>query len=96
MQLGSAEDLLEVLANWRLGAPDVIISGIPFSTMTANAAERIAHAIGESLAPGGRFIAYQVRAHVVDYIRPHLGDPETQWELLNIPPVRVFRWVKNG
>jgi phospholipid N-methyltransferase len=94
VQLGSAEQLPELLARWRLPAPDAVLSGIPFSTMPAATAERIAVAVAQCLAPGGRFVAYQVRARVAEVVTPHLGAPEIAWEWLNIPPLRVYRWVK--
>jgi phospholipid N-methyltransferase len=93
-QLGSAENIGEFLAARRLPAPDAVISGIPFSTMPAEVADRIAQAIAKVLAPGGRFVAYQVRAHVAEYATPYLGPAKKQWEMLNIPPVRVFTWTK--
>ncbi|HEU0199345.1 MAG TPA: methyltransferase type 12 [Burkholderiaceae bacterium] len=93
-QLGSAEQLGELLQRWRLPAPDVVLSGIPFSTMPPAIADRIANIIADCLAPGGRFVAYQVRAHVADFVSPYLGPPAIAWELRNVPPLRVFRWVK--
>lgn len=93
-QLGSAEQIAEFVAARRLPAPDAVISGIPFSTMPAEVADRIAAAIAAVLAPGGRFVAYQVRAHVADYTAPYLGPARKQWEWINIPPVRVFTWTK--
>jgi phospholipid N-methyltransferase len=93
-QLGSAEQIAEFLAARRLPAPDAVISGIPFSTMPTEVADRIARAVSEVLAPGGRFVAYQVRAHVAGYATPYLGEPRKEWELINIPPVRVFTWTK--
>lgn len=93
-QLGSAEQIAEFLAARRLPAPDAVVSGIPFSTMPADVADRIAQAVSTVLAPGGRFVAYQVRAHVAGYATPYLGAPRKQWELINIPPVRVFTWTK--
>jgi phosphatidylethanolamine/phosphatidyl-N-methylethanolamine N-methyltransferase len=95
-QLGSAEQIAEFLAARRLPAPDAVLSGIPFSTMPAEVADRIAQAVAQVLAPGGRFVAYQVRGHVAEYATPYLGVPRQQWELLNIPPVRVFTWTKAG
>jgi phospholipid N-methyltransferase len=93
-ELGSAESLDEFLAiNW-LPAPDTIVSGIPFSTMSPAAAQRVAVTVARVLRPGGRFVAYQVRASVAAYMSPLLGTPDTQWELANIPPVRVFTWTK--
>lgn len=96
LELGSAERLAEFLAARRLPAPDAIISGIPFSTMPAEVSDRIAATIAQVLRPGGRFVAYQVRAHVADYLRPYLGEPEKRWEIVNVPPVRVFTWLKPG
>jgi len=94
LELGSAERLAEFLAARRLPAPDAIVSGIPFSTMPSEVADRIAAAIAQVLRPGGRFVAYQVRAHVARYASPYLGVPDKQWEPVNIPPVQVFTWTK--
>lgn len=94
VNLGSAESLNATLETWRLPPPDVIISGIPFSTMDAAVGERIAAAIARDLAPGGRFVAYQVRAHVAGFLTPLLGAPEVRSEWRNWPPMRTFRWVK--
>ena len=91
---GSAERLGELVHEHALQAPDVIVSGIPFSTMPADVSRRIAECIAKVLRPGGRFVAYQVRAHVADFMTPHLGVPHKQWEMMNVPPMRVFTWVK--
>jgi phosphatidylethanolamine/phosphatidyl-N-methylethanolamine N-methyltransferase len=96
LECGSAERLAEFLDKHRLPAPDAIISGIPFSTMPPEVSDRIAAAIAQVLRPGGRFVAYQVRAHVASFVAPYLGEPDTQWEVVNVPPVRVFTWVKPG
>jgi phospholipid N-methyltransferase len=93
---GSAEFIDRFLADHGLPAPDAVISGIPFSTMPPKVADRIAAVVARVLAPGGRFVAYQVRPHVADYATPYLGEPRRQWELLNIPPVRVFTWTRGG
>jgi phospholipid N-methyltransferase len=89
---GSAEDLGAILATHGLGAPDVVISGIPFSIIPPAAGTRIIECIQRALAPGGRFLAYQVRGTVAELAKPVLGEPDTSLELLNLPPVRVFRW----
>lgn len=89
---GSAEQLSEILRRHQLPAPDAIISGIPFSTMDRELGSRILAAIADTLAPGGRFVAYQVSAQVARLARPVLGIPRRQIELRNIPPMRVYRW----
>jgi phosphatidylethanolamine/phosphatidyl-N-methylethanolamine N-methyltransferase len=94
--LGSAHGLKEIISMYGLAAPDVVVSGIPFSTMSHNSGSRILEAISSMLAPGGRFVAYQVSARVDSLCRPFLGLARVNVELLNIPPVRVYRWEKNG
>lgn len=95
LELGSAAQLAELLTQRRMPPPDAIVSGIPFSTMPREVSERIAALIAQVLRPGGRFVAYQVRAHVADFVAPHLGQPQKEWEVVNVPPVRVFTWVKH-
>ncbi len=91
---GSAEQLAELIAAHRLRPPDAILSGIPFSTMPREAGTRIVEAVRDVLAPGGCFVAYQFRGAVADRARPILGEPEVSAEILNIPPMRVYRWRK--
>ena len=93
---GSAEQLAETLAAYQLGAPDAVISGIPFSTIPPAVGTRIIESIRAALAPAGCFVAYQVRGTVAELARPLLGAPDVTLELLNIPPVRVFRWHAAG
>jgi len=94
IELGSAERLAEFLSARWLPAPDAIISGIPFSTMPPGVSDRVASTIARVLRPGGRFVAYQVRGHVSGFMSPYLGQPEKSWEVINVPPVRVFTWLK--
>ena len=96
LELGSAERIADYLAAHHLPAPDAIVSGIPFSTMPPEVSDRIAAAVAQVLRPGGRFVAYQVRAHVAGFVTPYLGEPDKQWEMVNVPPVRVFTWVKQS
>jgi phosphatidylethanolamine/phosphatidyl-N-methylethanolamine N-methyltransferase len=94
IELASAERLAELLQANGMAAPDAIVSGIPFSTMLPEVADRIAAAIANVLRPGWRFVAYQVRAHVAGFVTPYLGTPQKEWEWVNVPPVRVFSWEK--
>jgi len=91
---GSSEDLEGALAAHGLGRPDVVVSGIPFSTMPASIGRRILRAVWTSLAPGGRFVAYQWRQRVAVLGRDILGRPQVGVELLNVPPVRLYCWRK--
>jgi phospholipid N-methyltransferase len=91
---GSAEYIREALVRHNLPAPDVILSGIPFSTMSVGVGEQILREVWSALAPGGRFIAYQFRDRVAVLGRRILGEPEMSLELLNVPPMRFYRWSK--
>jgi phospholipid N-methyltransferase len=93
---GSAEDLQAILAQHGFAAPDAVISGIPFSTIPPLVGDRIIRAVHGSLAPGGRFVAYQVRGKVAELARPVFGAPDVTVELRNIPPARIFRWHSGG
>jgi phospholipid N-methyltransferase len=93
---GCAGELPGVLAAHGLPAPEVVISGIPFSTLERSLAARILEAIAALLAPGGRFIAYQVSGSVERLCRPLLGSAHEVLEPLNIPPLRIFRWTKRA
>jgi len=90
---GSAESLADALRRQGLPAADVVISGIPFSTLPHDTARRVAAAIHANLAPGGRVVAYQCRSHVARYLEPHLGPPRATWVWRSLPPMRVFVWV---
>lgn len=94
---GSATDLQQILEQHGLPGPDLVVSGIPFSTMPREVGTAIIEAIRDSLAPGGRFLAYQFRGHVRRLGEPILGQPEVALEILNLPPMRFYRWSKvNG
>jgi phosphatidylethanolamine/phosphatidyl-N-methylethanolamine N-methyltransferase len=91
---GSAADLPAILAQHDLKAPEAVISGIPFSTMDRAVGIAIVRAIERLLAPGGRFVAYQVRGTVGEIGEEVMGPPEIVVEPRNIPPVRIYRWRK--
>jgi len=93
---GSAQELRETVSRYGLSAPEVVVSGIPFSTMGRIAGARILEAISSVLAPGGRFVAYQVSTRVADLSRPFLGPARVEVALLNVPPMRLYRWEKHA
>ena len=94
VHVGSAEDISSALKQHGLPAPDVVLSGIPFSTMPQGLGLAIVREVDRVLAPGGRFVAYQVRDRVEMLGRQVFGKARVQTELLNMPPMRVYRWEK--
>jgi phosphatidylethanolamine/phosphatidyl-N-methylethanolamine N-methyltransferase len=91
---GSATEIGRALAEHGLDAPDVVVSGIPFSTMKRDLGLDIIRSVHESLAPGGRFVAYQFRDRVEILGRRVFGPARVQTEILNVPPMRFYRWDK--
>lgn len=95
--LGSAENLAEILKQYGLGKPDVVISGIPFSKMPEAVGTRVAQAVKDNLAENGRFVAYQFRSDVAGITGPIMGTPAScRLEMRNIPPMRVYSWLKSA
>jgi phosphatidylethanolamine/phosphatidyl-N-methylethanolamine N-methyltransferase len=96
VHLGDAAEIGVALDQYELSAPDVILSGIPFSTMAREAARDILRSVHDSLHPGGLFIAYQVRDRIESLAREVFGRARVQTEIWNVPPMRVYRWEKTG
>jgi phospholipid N-methyltransferase len=93
---GCALELERALSAYGLAAPEVVVSGIPFSTIDHVTGLQILNTISAMLVPGGRFVAYQVRDEVNALTSPLLGSAQVEVELLNIPPVRLYRWEKRA
>ena len=91
---GSAAAIEDALRQHGLPAPGVILSGIPFSTMARSVGEQILRSVYDALEPGGLFVAYQVRDRVESLGRRVFGRAQVQTEILNMPPMRVYRWQK--
>lgn len=92
--LGCACDIQTILAEYDLDAPDAVISGIPFSTMSREMGTRILESVSSALAPQGRFVAYQTRDRVATLCRPIMGSEQAEMEFFNIPPTRIYQWQK--
>ncbi len=91
---GDAANLSTILDQHTLTRPDVIVSGIPFSTIDATTARKIVVAIHAALPAGGTFLAYQVRDRISDYVGDLFGKPHVSLVLFNMPPLHLYRWQK--
>ena len=92
---GCAGQIQDALRAAGAGAPDVVVSGIPFSTMPRELALEILRAVRDMLPPGGLFVAYQVRDRVKVLGRTVFGEPRSELEVRNVPPMRVYRFEKS-
>jgi phospholipid N-methyltransferase len=89
---GSSTELERALEMAGEAQADVVVSGIPFSTMHHGAGRETMAAAKRVLRPGGRFVAYQFRSEVRNYGDPVFGPAETHPGFLNVPPMRVYVW----
>lgn len=92
---GSALNLEAHLKSNRLSAPDVIVSGVPFSVMTPEEGRTLIETIHRVLPPGGTFVTYQFRSSVCALAQDCFGPPQGRSLVLwNLPPLEVYVWQK--
>jgi phosphatidylethanolamine/phosphatidyl-N-methylethanolamine N-methyltransferase len=94
VEYGGAAEIRDALDTHGMERPDVILSGIPFSTMPAAGGRGIIEKVWSSLVPGGRFVAYQFRDRVSVLGKQIIGAPKVEVELFNVPPMRLYCWRK--
>lgn len=92
---GDASQLAQIMAEYNLQQPDVIISGIPFSKIDTVVGAAILKVIYDKLAPNGRFVAYQLSNKVEQLNRFFEAESRTcEVEWLCVPPMKVWCWYK--
>lgn len=90
-----AENLLQIMDKQGWKSVDVVIAGMPFSTLPKGLDRKIVTTIHQSLKPGGLFLASQMRDHVNKLATPLFGGLiEKKTEYKNLPPMKVFVWKK--
>ncbi|MDW8479805.1 MAG: hypothetical protein RML12_08345 [Xanthomonadales bacterium] len=87
---GSAESVLELMAEHGLPAADLILSGIPFTTLPPALRERILHRTVAALQPGGRFLVYQYTRAVEGPLRERFASVTRSVEWRNAWPMQLF------
>ena len=91
---GGAHEVLAEMAAHRMPRADVIVSGIPFSTMDAELRERILRSTWRALAPEGVFIVYQYSRKVLPDLERIFGSVEQHVEWRNGMPMQLFRCTR--
>ena len=87
---GSAEAVFEALRQYGHDKASYIISGIPFSTVSASARERILQKTRNVLEPSGLFLVYQFSSRVLEDLQRIFHVVSRQFEPLNILPAHLF------
>ncbi len=86
----SAESVDEILQRLGSGQANYIISGIPFSTISADLRERILRKTSGALAPGGAFLVYQFSTRVLPDLQRIFHYVKRKFEPLNVLPAHLF------
>ena len=90
----SVEYVDEVLETSQIGNVDYIISGIPFSFLDRGVRMNILQKSRYILRPAGQFLAYQTSGHLEEPLKKVFGNVHTEWEWRNLPPMTVYKAVK--
>lgn len=90
VRIGDAGDLVQWLRSLGWGPAEAVVSGLPFQNFPQEARTRILAAARDSLAPGGRFVAFQYGLRLLPefrsvFRRVHVLGPV----LKNLPPAYV-------
>jgi phospholipid N-methyltransferase len=86
----SAESVGEILERFGHGKANYIISGIPFSTISAAMRERILRNTSEALAPGGAFLVFQFSTRVLEDLQRVFHYVRRKFEPFNVLPAHLF------
>lgn len=92
---GSAGDVTRHLADYDLHAADLILSGLPLSTLDPDEAEAMVVATALALVPSGMFAAYQIRTTIRPLIERNFASPRQGYEWWNIPPCHLY-WATSS
>lgn len=86
----SAEQVTSLLASFNLDAADIIVTGLPFSTLDPGVGDKIADASVAAIRDDGSFLAYQMRRSVAPLLKARFDLVKSAREWRNIPPCHLY------
>lgn len=93
-----ASNVAQVLEECGVRGADTILSGIPFSFLPYETRTAIVENTHASLRKGGKFLAYQTfyqaNNHLKEPLKRLFRSVRVEYEMLNIPPMRIYEAVK--
>lgn len=97
---GDARNAHQLMENYGMAEADYVISGIPFSWLDPEGRRELMKQTYEILASDGMFLAYQTfwqpDAHLKEPAQEYFPSVWTEFELLNLPPMRIYRASKRA
>lgn len=88
---GSAADLEQHLANLELDTVDLVVSGIPFSTMPPTVRDQTLDAVANVLNKKGEFLVYQYSRQVGSQLEDRFDKVDREREWRNLVPIWLYR-----
>lgn len=89
----SASSATAILEDHGLGYADLIVSGIPFSTISPAEGRRILDTSAQILPDHGLLLAYQMRSTIAPMLAERFEDVRKSFVWLNIPPCHLY-WAR--
>ena len=89
-----AAKITELRRKGRIGQVDLIISGLPFSSIPCTTRHKILSGVFDLLKPGGKFITFQYSLHMLKELERTYDLVDVEFVLLNIPPAFIYRCTK--
>lgn len=86
----SAENVASLLKQYKLPAPDYVISGLPFAALPATVSHTILQQTAELLGANGTFITFQYTLLKQSLLRKYFAHIRVTRELRNIPPAYIL------
>lgn len=86
----SAADICRVLTSLNLGKADYVISSLPYTNMGDAARREIMHETRMALVPTGTLLVFQYTTTILPLLHASFSCVRQKFELLNIPPARIF------
>jgi phospholipid N-methyltransferase len=87
----SAAEAGAALEERGIGSVDLLVSGIPLSSLTKQARLSLIAAWRSLLRPGGALVVYQFTRSALPELRRVFGQVRQEFEPLNVLPARVFK-----
>jgi phospholipid N-methyltransferase len=92
---GAAENVGAILGAHGVAHADLIISGVPFSSLEPRCAARILAQTEMLLGQTGLFAAYQVRSTLGRMLHQRFATLKRSYEWRNVPPCHLY-WATNA
>lgn len=88
-----AAKITELRRNGQIGQVDLIISGLPFTSLPSKIRNEILMGVFDLLKPGGKFITFQYSLHMLKELE-NIYMVDVEFVLFNIPPAFIYRCTK--